>query len=163
MKSKYADLIAKILVTAVVVVLTGLLIAWMAGLFKDKKQDLNSGSNKIDETISSVADFDLLVYGGKSMSGESLVNLIQEVVKKNPELSIAVSTLVNAKKATPIIIYYNKALGAGNSINTGGTVTTLDQSSKSNDNYITPKANFVGEVLKNSNDEITGVIFRQQK
>jgi hypothetical protein len=163
MKTKYADLIAKILITAVVVVLTGLLIAWMAGLFKDKKQDLNSGSNKIDDTISSVADFDLLVFDGKSVSGETLVKLIQEVVKKNPELSIAVQTLVNSKKATPVIFYYNKALGAGNSINSSGTVTALDQSSKSSDNYLTPKANFMGEVLKNSNNEITGVLFKQQK
>jgi FlaG/FlaF family flagellin (archaellin) len=163
MKTKHGDLVAKVLITAVIVVLAGLLIAWMAGVFKDKKQDLNSGTGKINNTINSMADFDLQTYDGDTISGKTLTELIKEVVKKNPELSIAVKTLVNAKKGTPVTIYYNKVLDANNAINASGTATTLDQSNKSSDNYITPKADFLGEVLRNSNNEITGILFTQQK
>lgn len=164
MKTKNSDMIAKIFLAAVIVVLTGLLIAWMMGVFKDKKQDLDAGSEKIDTTISSAADFDMMYYDGNTISGKSLVELIQEVVNKSPELSIAVQTLVNAKK--PAIIYYNKFLGAGNAIDDSGKngkATVLDQSSKNGDNYITPTSSFLGEVLRNSNNEITGILFTQQK
>lgn len=166
MKLHRAELVAKILMTAVIVVLVGLLIAWTVGVFKDKKQDLNSGSEKIDGSINAMAEFDLLVYDDKSIDGDSLVKLITDVVSKNPELSVEVQTLVNAKKTTPVIIYYNRFLGAGNVIDTSGkvgTTTALDQSSKSSDNYITPTANFEGKILKNPNNEITGILFTQQK
>jgi L-cystine uptake protein TcyP (sodium:dicarboxylate symporter family) len=166
MKTKKSDMISKIFLTAVIVVLVGLLIAWMMGVFKDKKQDINSSSVKIDSAISSVADFDLIYYEDKTIDGESLVKLIKDVVSKGPELSIEVQTLVNAKKTTPVIIYYNKFLGAGNVIDDSGKngkATALDQSSKSSDNYITPTASFRGEILKNSNNEIMGILFTQQK
>lgn len=163
MRTKYSELVVKILIAAIVVVLAGLLIAWMAGLFKDKKQDLNSGTQKIDTAIHSMADFDFASYDGDTISGKTLAKLIEEVVAKNPEVSIAVQTLVNENKGTPVTIYYNKALNTSNAINSSGTVTTLDQSNKSNDNYITPTGDFIGTVLKNSNVEITGIKFIQQK
>lgn len=163
MKSKYADIAAKIIITVVIVILVGLLVAWMVGLFKDKKQELNSSMEKINTTANSVADFDYLSYDGASISGKTLVELIMETVEDAPELSIAVQTYANLKKSTPVTIYYNKALSANNSINSSGTVTTLNQSSKSNDNYIAPNGSFIGKVLRNPNDEVTGILFVQKK
>ncbi len=162
MKTKKSDLVAKIFLAAVIVILVGLLIAWMMGVFKDKKQDLNSGTEKIDGTLSSVADFDLLVYDGDTIRGETLVDLIEEVCDKKLELSIAVKTLVNAEKSAPVTIYYNKVLTTKKEINEE-TPSSLNQKDKSIDSYITPSANFKGEVLKNKNNEITGILFTQQK
>lgn len=163
MKTKYADIAAKIIITVVIVILVGLLVAWLVGLFKDKKQDLNSSTEKINTTVNSVADFDYLSYDGASISGKSLVDLIKETVADAPELSIAVQTYVNSKKSTPVTVYYNKAVTSNNSIDSTGTITTLNQSSKSSDSYITPNGSFIGKVLKNPNEEVTGILFVQKK
>ena len=163
MKAKNADIAAKIIITVVMVILVGLLVAWIVGLFKDKKQDLNSATEKVNTTVNSVADFDYLSYDGASINGKTLVDLIKETLADAPELSIAVQTYVNYKKATPVTIYYNKSLSANNSIEAPGTVTALNQSSKSSDNYIAPNGSFIGKVLKNPNDEVTGLLFVQKK
>ncbi len=156
MKTKYADLIAKILVTAVVVVLTGLLIAWMAGLFKDKKQDLNSGTEKIDEAINSMADFDLLVYDGNTISGDTLAELISDYKRKDLALSIWVNTLDSANT------YYNYAFTPATST-LGASVAITPPTGKANTGYITPSGNFLGTVIKNANDEIVCLKFTQKK
>lgn len=154
MKTKYSDLVAKIFLTAIIVVLVGLLIAWMAGLFKDKKQDLNSGTEKIDNTINSIADFDLLVYGGNTISGESLVELTKDFKTKDVPVSVWVHTLDNADT------YYNYSY---TSSDLGAAVTITPPASKSASGYITPSGNFLGEVLKNDNNEIVCLKFTQQK
>lgn len=163
MKTKKADIAAKIIITVVVVILVGLLTAWMVGIFKDKKQDLNSGTEKINTIVSSVAEFDYMSYDGASISGKTLVDLIKETVADAQELSIAVQTYVNYKKTTPVTIYYNKVLTANYSLDTAGAATTLNQSSKSSDSYIAPSGSFLGKVLKNPNDEVTGILFVQKK
>jgi len=163
MKTKKSNLIPMIIGVVVVLILAGLFFSWQMGWFKGKKQDIDGATTKLDTSIGAMSDFDVTLYDGGSISGDEIVELINNVVAKGPELSIAVQTLVNAKKATPITIYYNKALTNGNAINTSGTITTLDQSNKSNDNYLTPSAAFLGKSLRNSNNEITGILFIQQK
>lgn len=163
MRTKKANMVTVLLLTLIGIIITGLFVAWMVGFMKDKKQSMNTSSDKADSVIGSMADFDFDAYDGNTIGGQTLIKLINDTTEKSPELSIAVQTLVNAKKATPVTIYYNKALTTANAINSSGTVTTLNQSTKSSDNYITPTANFCGEVLKNSNNEVTGILFIQQK
>lgn len=156
MKTKYSDLISKIFLTAVIVVLTGLLIAWMAGVFKDKRQDLNSGTEKIDQAINSMADFDLLVYDGDTVSGETLAELIADYKSKDVKVSVWVHTLDNADT------YYNYAFTPAS--NTLGAVSaTALPTSKTAAGYITPSGTFLGDVLKNSNNEIVCLKFSQKK
>ena len=156
MKTKSADLVVKILITVIVVILAGLLIAWMAGLFKDKRQDLNSGTEKIDSAISSMSDFDLIVYDGNTISGDSLMELISDFKTKNVPVSIWVNTLDNATTGD----YYNYAFATGD---LGATVTITPPASKSATGYITPSANFLGDVIRNENNEIVCLKFVQKK
>lgn len=154
MKTKKSDLIVKILITAVVVVLAGILIAWMAGLFKDKKQDLNSGTEKIDNTINSMADFDLLVYDGDTVTGKTLTKLIADFKAKDAKVSVGVTTL-DANTS-----YYNYLFTSGN---LGVIDATIPPTTKSATGYITPSGKFLGSIIKNTNDEIVCVKFTQQK
>jgi hypothetical protein len=154
MKTKYSDLIAKIFITAVIVVLVGLLIAWMAGLFKDKKQDLNSGTEKIDKTINSMADFDLMVYDGNTISGETLKKLISDYKTEEVPVSIGVKTLDSTT------VYYNYSFSSDN---LGTSVTVTPPAGKAASGYITPSGKFTGSVQKNTNDEIVLLQFTQQK
>lgn len=156
MKTKNgSDLVIKIFIIVVAVILVGLLIAWTTGVFKDKKQDLNDGTEKIDHIVGSVADFDMLVYDGYTMKGNTLVELINEMGKKGSMLSIGVETLAKTKQQ------YNYLLSADNNL---GTVSTAKiPSNKSDSNYINPTAGFLGSVIRNQNNEIVGLLFTQQK
>lgn len=162
MKTKKSNIVVVILFAVIFVILAGAFLAWMTGMFKGKKKELNAGADKINDSVSSMADFDVGIYDGTSINGDSLVELIEEVVFKGKEISIAVQTLANLNRLVPVTIYYNRALSASNTIDSSGIVTTLDQN-VSSDNYITPSANFVGKVLRNTNNEVTGILFVQKK
>lgn len=154
MKSKYADIAAKIILTVVIVILVGLLVAWMVGLFKDKKQDLNSAMDKTNTVINSLADFDYLAYDGAVISGESLVEIISEFKNRGEQVAICVQTLDGAD--TDYIYNYT-------SNNLGSPSSAAVPTSKTSSGYITPTGNFKGKVLKNSNEEIVCLRFKQQK
>ncbi len=154
MKTKRADLIIAILLAVIGVILAGLLIAWMTGMFKDKRQNLNSGTEKIDGAINAVADFDLLVYDGDTISGSTLMKLISDYDAKDMQISIWVHTLDNTDA------YYNYAYTSGN---LGSAVTVTPPAGKAASGYITPTGNFLGEVIKNTNNEIVCLKFTQQR
>lgn len=155
MKTKKSDLIVAIIITLLVVILTGLLIAWMTGMFKDKKKDIDNGTEKIDGAIGSMAEFDLLVYDGDTIGGERLVELISDFDTKDVQVSIWVHTLDNKDE------YYNYAYTTDN--NLGAPLETPIPTDKADEGYITPSAKFIGKVLKNTNSEIVCLNFVQQK
>ena len=154
MKTKNADIAAKIIITVVMVILVGLLVAWMVGLFKDKKQDLNSATEKTNTVISSVADFDVLVYDGAVISGESVAEVITDYKNRGIQVAICVQTL----DGTDTDYNYNYT-----SNNLGTASTAAIPTSKTTAGYITSTGNFKGSILKNNNDEIVCVRFKQQK
>lgn len=155
MKTKKAsDLIVTILITVLVVVLTGLLIAWTTGMFKEKKNDINKGTEKIDKALGSMEDFDLLVFDNNTIGGDGLLEVISDFDDKDVPASIWVHTLDNTDA------YYNYAYTANN---LGTASTAVPPTSKATAGYITPSANFKGEVLRNANDEIVCIKFTQQK
>ncbi len=154
MKTKKVDLIPMVILTVIVVVLCGLFIAWLTGTFKDKKVDMDSGTEKIDSAIGSVADFDLLVYDGDIIRGKTLIKLIEDFDTKDVQVSIWVHTLDNSDT------YYNYAYTSNN---LGTTVTVTPPPGKAASGYITPSGSFLGEVLKNVNGEIVCLKFSQQK
>jgi hypothetical protein len=157
MKTKKSDLVVNILVTVLVVVLAGLLIAWMTGMFKDKKKSINDGTQKIDGVLSSVAEFDLLAYDDSTVRGDVLTDLIKEYKEKGVQLAIWVITLDNTSN------FYNYGFNQENKVLTEAPTATVPPSTKSDSGYITPSASFVGEVIKNTNNEIVCLKFTQQK
>jgi FlaG/FlaF family flagellin (archaellin) len=156
MKTKKMDLIPMVILTVIVVVLCGLFIAWLTGTFKDKKVDMDSGTEKIDSAIGAMADFDLLVYDGDVIRGKSLTKLISEFKAKDVQVSICVHTLDGE------ITYYNYAYTGAN---LGDKVNDnkIPPTDKASDGYITPSGSFLGEVIKNTNGEIVCLRFTQQK
>jgi len=155
MKCKNADFVYKVLFIVVGVILSGLLIAWLVGTYRDKKSEADSGTQKINSITRSMADFDLTVYDGASIRGESLLELISELNRKGVVVAIGVKTLANEDG-----VYYNYNYSSGN---LGGIVTITPTPQKAAENYITPTANFIGNVIRNQNDEIVCIEFTQQK
>lgn len=154
MKTKKADLVVKIILIVVAVILVGLLVAYFMGVFKTQKQNLNKGTNKIDDVVNSALDFDVLVYDGKEVDGKSLVDIIEDYKEKDVKMSIWVETLDGTST------YYNYSYTSNN---LGTAVTVTPPASKADSGYITESASFLGEVLRNKNKEIVCLKFVQQK
>lgn len=163
MKSKYADeIISKIIIIAIIVILVGAMIYWVMGVYKDKKGAADSANSKINSANHEMADFDLLVYDGKSIDGDSLKELIDELKTNKVEVAVRVVTLgqdkLSPKGYTDYTYTYTDSSGAI----TPQPTPTIPTTSKSEVNYITPSANFLGEVIRNTNDEIVCLKFTQQ-
>lgn len=148
MKTKNSDISVKIFLVVVAVILVGLIISWSTGVFKDKKNDLNDGTARINNALGSVAEFDLLFYDGGSINGEALIDLIKTVAAKEPGLTITVKTLAAIKSTSVTPISYK-----------GGSPAF--PTNKDDGNYINPIGKFKGEVTRDANDIITGITFTQ--
>jgi hypothetical protein len=144
MKTKKSDIAVKIFLVVVAVILVGLIIAWSTGVFKDKKKDLSKGTEKINSAISSMSEYDIQMYSEASISGDSLVDLIERVRKEQLDLSIVVKTNQDASGKT-----YTKE---------ASSVLTPN---KEDDEYINPNGFFKGVIDDNENNVITGITFTQ--
>jgi hypothetical protein len=144
MKTKNSDIAVKIFLVVVAVILVGLIIAWSTGVFKDKRNDLNEGTEKINKAINSMVEFDLLYYDGGNVTGRLLSKLITD---SEMDVSIRVQTLgmPALSSPTPPPVY--------------PTEIPLDKAAT---NYINPNGIFKGEVVRDPNGVITDIIFTQQ-
>lgn len=142
MKTKNSDIAVKIFLVVVAVILVGLIISWSTGVFKDKRNDLNDGTERINNAISSMMEFDLLAYDGGSITGDLLVELL-----KDKELNYTIS--VATKMSVTPIPYVN------------GPSPTL-VTDKVLPGYINPNGTFKGAVARNDNGIITAITFTQE-
>lgn len=146
MKTKNNDIAVKIFLVVVAVILVGLLIAWSTGVFKDKRNDLNDGTERINKTISSIAEFDMLAYDGGSITGSLLIDLIKKVEKGELELeSIDVGT-----KESPTPTPYSNS-------------QKYNLEDKKHDpKHINPNGIFKGVIGRSDNGIIDKIVFTQQ-
>ena len=105
MRTKNSEIAVKIFLLVVSVILVGLIIAWSTGVFKDKRNDLNQGTEKINDVLGTMADFDLLVYDGNIISGERVADLIEEVMRKI-DMAIGVKTIAASEINSIITVWY---------------------------------------------------------
>ena len=145
MKTKNSDIAVKIFLVVVGVILTGLIIAWSTGVFKDKKNDLSRSTEKINNAIGSLAEFDLLVYEGESIRGDTIIDLINEVYEKDLGISITVKTNKNSQKGK-----------------TYSGEKYKEPASKNDEDYINPNGIFKGEVIKDENGMVIEIVFDQK-
>jgi hypothetical protein len=156
MKTKKSDFVVGVIITAIGVVLVGLFVMWLTGFFKGKKADMDESAGKIDNQISSVSDFDLTVYDGAPIQGDVLKELMDDLKEKGVQLSVGVVTLDGTTT------YYNYAFTPATEA-LGAVVTVTPPAGKATNGYITPSGNFVGDIIRNANDEIVCITFTQQK
>jgi hypothetical protein len=166
MKAKNSSgLIVGIVITVFVIIIVGVVIIWSSGYFNQNKKTLDRSTSKIDKAIGSMAEFDLEVYDGKSLRGDALVELIKEIKDDGVVVSIGVKTLSIGPTGTPE--QYNYTYGAVTNGKAEITPTPIASptppTDKSNSNYINPNGSFVGQVIRNKNDEIVAIEFTQQK
>lgn len=142
MITKNSDITVKIFLVVVAVILVGLIIAWSTGVFRDKRNDLNEGTRKINNVINSMAEFDMLVYDGGTITGSMLMELIKDAADGKLDVNTTYRTLQMGENAEPISY-------------------PSPEPAKNDGKYINPRGRFIGEVTRNDNEVITGVIFTQ--
>jgi len=144
MKTKNSDIAVKIFLVVVGVILVGLLVAWSTGVFKDKRNDLNDGTERINKALSSMAEFDLLAYDGAAITGSLLLELIEN---KPEDVEILYVTLKESTRPTPLPY----------------PISPSPTPKRDEERYINPYGIFKGEVKRNENNVIEEIIFIQQK
>ena len=157
MKVVKAELTAKILITAMIVILVGVFIIWMTGTFNDKKEGISFAAGKIKSETNSLSDFDILVYEGDTIGGKALIELMYELYERindrSLQLIVCLDTLGEDKKE--IIYPYNPKPMASLSPVAKFYYSYLDN--------INPTGIFKGEIGRTRNDEIVSLTFTQQK
>lgn len=155
MKTKRSDIPPKMVALVVGFILVCIIALWLVAYVKEKKEDLNSADAKSDKAIASMADFDLTAYNGTTVRGDALVELIDEMNDNKTELAIGVKTT-----AVAAATFYNYTYAAAS--NTLTASTTYTAPSKAATTFINPTANFLGDIVRNTNNEIVGITFTQQ-
>ena len=154
MKTKNTSgLVVGIVITLFVLILSGTIIIWGSGYFNQNKKIMDKSTSKIDKAIGSMADFDLTIYDGKSIRGDALTELIAELKQENLAVSIGVDTLAS-QAATNYNYEYTSS-------NLGVSISVVPTTDKSVNSYINPNGTFIGEVIKNANEDIVYILFTQ--
>ena len=104
MKIIKSELTAKILITAMIVILVGGLIVWMTGVFNDKKADINSGTGKIESETNQISEFDILAWDGETIGGKALKKLMYELYDTIRKNSLLLEVHVKPLKGSKIVI-----------------------------------------------------------
>lgn len=97
------------------------------------------------------AEFD--AYDGVTITGSEVVN----VVKRFEDNEVAVKVVT--KKSTA---FYGYSLDANNELQTTNVSSASKMQDLSSPLYVNPSGSFVGSILKDANDVVTGICFTQQ-
>lgn len=134
-----------------------LVITFGYGIVKFAISKGNTLTNKISENIDSVLESNLTQYDGEQISGSNVLNVIKNLESGSDDVYVKVITLANSGGTFYVCDSSN------NRIDTAQERTLLKNArTKTNNNYITPSAYFEGEVIRNANNAIVGIVFTQQ-
>lgn len=143
---KGLSLAAGIIITCIIISL-GFYIA------REASDTAELGAGQISRLNAEFSDASLTMYDGTEVSGSEVLN----VIRKFEEDSVGI--LVSTKKSSAYYIYHFD-------MKTGELGKTMDTSYKnardqSLDTYINPTGRFDGNVVRDANGTITGLVFVQ--
>lgn len=117
----------------------------------------NSANTKLVDTLEMTDNTSLNSYDGSEMKGEAVINAIKNVKSIGGDLKLKV--VVKTKMNTSGAEYGFTATSATEPVAYDGTAASKDSG---HNDYINPSALFSSELVKNSNNVVTGITFTQQ-
>ena len=120
---------------------------------REAKDTAANGANQINKLNSEFVESDKVIYDGATVSGSEVLN----VIKKFADEKIGI--LVKTNKSETFYGYkFNEDSGeiSEKSNNTYNIATDSN-----NQYYVNPYVNFVGKIIRDKNDVITGIVFEQ--
>lgn len=144
------------LILAAGVIITCIVIGLGFYISREARDTASNGAGQISKLNAEFNESDKIMYDGLEVSGSEVINVINKY--KSDEMSIVVAT----KKSTS---QYGRtiAIGTNNVSSLGGTSSISVKTAQNieSESYINPNAQFMGEVLRDSNNAIIGIRFTQ--
>ena len=120
---------------------------------KQGKSVGTAGGKQMANIQAELSDAEFDAYDGVTVTGSEVIN----VVKKFEDDDVAVKVIT--KKTTA---FYGYSLDASNELQTTNVSSASKMQELSSPLYVNPSGSFVGSILKDTNDVITGICFTQQ-
>lgn len=131
-------------------VITCIIIGLGFYIAREARDTASSGAGQINRLNAEFMESDKVMYDGISVTGSEVVNVINKF--KNDELCVQVKT----KKGEASYGYTDTTLSSKSSHSIKETQNLKGV------NYINPNGLFLGEVIRDSNNVIVGLLFTQQ-
>lgn len=141
-------------------IITCIVISLGFFIAREARDTAADGAGQISKLNAEFNESDKVMYDGLAVSGSEVINVINKF--RNSNLSIVVE---NNKGTT----YYYYSL-VGKSLEGGDKVWSLGAKNKtegygmqnsSSDSYINPNAQFMGDIIRDVNHVIIGIVFKQ--
>lgn len=146
----------------IVYIVIGLVLALAVGtfaffVFRTVKSTGDDVTNQVTGKMTAALEAQYTAYEGTTVTGSEVINLINDTYSGQEPIYITVYTNLDAGGKT---YCYSTALAKIAS----ATESTLVQSAKdkTKNEYITPTGQFVGTVVRNNNNAIIGLEFKQK-
>ncbi len=142
------------LILAAGTIITCVVISLGFFISREAKNTASGGAKQINKINTEFAESDKAIYDGANVSGSEVISVIRKM--EDEKIGVYVETTLGAS-----FYGYDFDLASGLLVNVNNNTYTY-QDEPTYDDYINPYASFRGETVRNSNDVITGIIFRQQ-
>lgn len=141
------------LILAAGTIITCVVISLGFFIAREAKDTASNGANQINKLNAEFVESDKVIYDGATVSGSEVINVIKKF--KNEKLGILVKT--NKSKT-----YYGYSFDEnGGDIIGQVNSKNIDPTDSDSVNYVNPYVNFVGRIIRDKNEVITGIVFEQ--
>lgn len=141
------------LILAAGTIITCIVIGLGFYIAREARDTASSGAGQINKLNAEFNESDKVMYDGLEVSGSEVINLINKY--REEDIAIKVKT----KKST---VYYGKILTSSDTeIGTTSSSSVKDAQKSTSIYYINQNAQFIGEVLRDSNNAIIAISFEQ--
>lgn len=135
-------------------IITCLVVTLGFYIAREAKGTAASGVEAIAKLNAQFSENDKIIYDGLEVSGSEVINVINKF--KDSQIAIKVQT----KKG---ITQYINTLNSDNTAIAGKGDTSIKEAKEvTNNSYINPNASFLGEVIRDINQVIIGISFKQE-
>lgn len=141
------------LILAAGTIITCVVISLGFFIAREAKDTASNGANQINKLNAEFVESDKVIYDGATVSGSEVINVIKKY--KNEKLGILVKT--NKSKT-----YYGYSFDENDGDIIGQVNSkNIDPTDSDSVNYVNPYVNFVGRIIRDKNEVITGIVFEQ--
>lgn len=147
----------KAIIIAATVVITLALVTVGFLVLRSGQETAKSAITRLDKMNNQLAESEYLIYDQTEVSGSEVVNALRKFEKEHIGIQVITG------KTYPSGTWYINTVdtSTGEITSTGGQdiMKTIDETSNE---YVNPNGRFKGEIIRDKNGTITGIIFDQQ-
>ncbi|ROR28191.1 hypothetical protein EDD66_105130 [Mobilisporobacter senegalensis] len=141
------------LILAAGTIITCIVIGLGFYIAREARDTAAGGAGQISKLNAEFNESDKVMYDALEVSGSEVVNVVNKF--KNADIGIKVTTM---KKVT---YYINNLENNDTTLGDLSSASIKDAQKSSSSSFINPNAQFLGEILRDVNETIIGISFKQ--